>query len=185
MTDLECVKLLMDAPEAALQALMDQYMGLVYTIVNNLLKGVLAKEDVEECTSDVFLQFFRQRDRVDLEKGSIKAYLCTIAKRKAINRYREATRKPNLLPLMEHLELTEGETPEASAMVREETLALIQAIHSLGQPDAEILLRKYYLGESSKAIAERLGMTVSNLDTRAHRAIKKLQPLKECVTYGG
>ena len=41
--------------------------------------------------------------------------------------------------------------------------------------DSSILIRKYYLGQSSKTIAEELGMSVSNVDTRTHRAIMKLR----------
>ena len=52
---------------------------------------------------------------------------------------------------------------------------LVEAIKSLGEPDSEIIVRKFYFGESSKQISERLAMTVSAIDTRASRALKKLR----------
>ena len=45
----------------------------------------------------------------------------------------------------------------------------------MGHPDSDIMFRKYYLGQSSKTIAEKLNMTVSNVDTRAHRAVERLR----------
>ena len=45
----------------------------------------------------------------------------------------------------------------------------------MGHPDSDILFRKYYLGQSSKFIATKLNLTVSNVNTRAHRAVRKLR----------
>ena len=45
----------------------------------------------------------------------------------------------------------------------------------LSKPDREIIVRKFILGQSSKEIAAILGLSVSNVDTRTHRAIKKLK----------
>ena len=52
---------------------------------------------------------------------------------------------------------------------------LIKEVKALGEPDSEILMRKFYFSQSSKEIAEELNMTVSNVDTRTHRAIVKLR----------
>ena len=54
---------------------------------------------------------------------------------------------------------------------------IFNAIKNLGEPDSSIIFRKYYYGESSEKIAEILDMTPSNVDTRAHRAIKKLREM--------
>ena len=53
--------------------------------------------------------------------------------------------------------------------------ALMDAVKGLGEPDSEIIIRKFYLGESSKQISDRLSMTVSAIDTRTSRALKKLR----------
>ena len=55
---------------------------------------------------------------------------------------------------------------------------LIAAVKSLGEPDSEIIIRKYYFGETTKQISNRLSMTISAIDTRASRALKRL---RECV----
>ena len=52
---------------------------------------------------------------------------------------------------------------------------IFKEIAAMGHPDSDIMFRKYYLGQSSKTIAEKLNMTVSNVDTRAHRAVEKLR----------
>ena len=45
----------------------------------------------------------------------------------------------------------------------------------MGSPDAQILIRKYYFGQGSKEIAGELGLSVSDVDTRTHRAMEKLR----------
>ena len=52
---------------------------------------------------------------------------------------------------------------------------VLEAVEELGEPDREIMLRKFYLGEPSAQIAARLGMTAGGVDTRTHRAVEKLR----------
>ena len=54
---------------------------------------------------------------------------------------------------------------------------VFEAIKDLGELDSEIIIRKFYLSEPSKKIAKKLGMTVSAVDTRTHRALKKLREI--------
>lgn len=41
--------------EKALQAVIEQYSRLVATVINNISKGSLTKEDIEETVADVFI----------------------------------------------------------------------------------------------------------------------------------
>ena len=54
---------------------------------------------------------------------------------------------------------------------------VIKAVVELGEPDSSIIFRKYYYGESSKDISKALGVSVSNVDTRTHRALNKLRKM--------
>ena len=54
---------------------------------------------------------------------------------------------------------------------------VIRAVEDLGEPDSSIIFRKYYYGESSKEIAKATGLSVSNVDTRTHRALNKLRKM--------
>ena len=64
-------------------------------------------------------------------------------------------------------------------MCEEQKKKLLEAVKSLGSPDSEIIVRKYYMGESSKEIAEKLSLTVNAVDTRTSRALKKLRSIIE------
>lgn len=80
----------------------------------------------------------------------------------------------------EELEGAEPDTaagPEDEAESRERRQELLRAIDALENTDREILLRKYFMSQNSKDIARIMHMTVSAVDTRAHRAVKKLRSI--------
>jgi len=179
LRDEPLLKLLRKNPHKGLEAVMKDHMGLVYAIVANKLNVVCAKEDVEECVSDVFYQLYEQRNRIDPAKGSVRAFLCVLAKRRAIDVFRLKTGKYTAMPL-------DGEPPEDlpddfrvedSFDSQEERGLLLQTIKGLGEPDSEILIRKYYLGESTKQIAARFSMTVNAVDLNLFRSRKKLKEI--------
>ena len=180
MTDVELLELLHSDTHDALEQIMDLHTGLIYSIVRNKIYSICSTEDVEECVSDVFFDFYLNIDKIDLAKGSIKNYLCVIAKRRAINKYHQNCRICNSVSFEEETidpELSDDFCGDDELIKEEERQALTEAINSLGPPDSEIIKRKYYLLESSKCIAERLNMTVNAVDLRIFRAIKKLRQI--------
>ena len=154
---------------------MAQYGGLVYAVVRRNLPSEFGSADAEACAADAFGDFYLELDKYDPSKGSIRAWLCVIARHNAI----DLARRNTPLPLDEEIE-TSSCSLESDLEERELRRAVLDEVKSLGDPDREILLRKFYLGEPSKVIAARLGMSVSNVDTRTSRAIEKLRKnLKE------
>ncbi|OPJ60429.1 sigma-70 family RNA polymerase sigma factor [Clostridium chromiireducens] len=176
ISDIELLKLLHDKPEEGLKVMMDSYMALIYTIIFNKLSGTYSKEDIEECVSDVFFQVFHYKNRIDLEKGSIKAFLAVVAKRKAIDMYRK-NKNNNHIPIEDLPEDLYSMVDDVanSLLLKESKSVLINAIKSLGEPDSEIVIRKYYLYQSSKDISSDLGIKVNTIDKKVSRCIQKLK----------
>lgn len=174
MWDAELLDLLRGDPEKGLKALMSQYGGLVYAVVRrNLPRSAFCDADAEACTADAFGDFYLELDKYDPSKGSIRAWLCVIARHNAVDL---ARRNADVLPLDEEMSAnSDGTSLESELEGRELRRAVLSAVKALGEPDREIILRKFYLGEPSKNIAARLGMSVSNVDTRTSRAIDKLR----------
>ena len=161
MEDKRLLRLLERDPNAGMEQLMKQYTGLVYAVV----KSRLWEPDVEDCVAEVFVSFYEALPRFDPSRASVKTYLCVLAKNRAINL---AGRQRETVPLDD----AELESEQPDEVFRREVL---RAVAALGKPDSEILFRKYYYGESSKEIAAAMRMSVSNVDTRTHRALNKLR----------
>lgn len=176
MFDHALIKLIKTDTEKGLSALMDQYTGLVYTIVKNKISSVCSAEDIEETVSDVFVAFYNQIDNVDLKKGSLSAYLMTIAKRKAVDRFRSSCKPYEFTTDDEaYIEIPDSFNLENEAEKNKLYTRLITEINSLGEPDSTIVYRKYYFGESSKEIAALTGLTDDNVRKRLSRALRKLE----------
>lgn len=178
MGDPELLDLLRRDPEEGMKALIARYGALVYAAAKSRLpQGTFCPADVEGCAADAFSEFYLDLDKYDPARGSIRAWLCTIARHNAL----DLARRRAPLPLDEELAGTASEALlESDLEERELRTAVLEAVKALDQPDREILLRKFYLGERSKEIAGRLGLTVSNVDARTSRAVERLRKrLKE------
>lgn len=181
MTDTEWMELLQQDSDKAMHGIMEQYAALVKNIVSNRLSGVCSREDVEECVNDVFTELYLSAGQIDLQKGTVKGWLCAIAKHKATDRFREASKQQSTLSLEDEdtPDVTNGESAEDAAFRNARSEALTNAILSLGEPDREIIVRRFYYRESSASVAGRLGMTAGTVDTRVSRALKKLRKILE------
>jgi len=174
--DKELLLLLNQHPEKGLAKMMDSYLALVYTIVYGKLSGICNKQDIEECVSDVFFEIYRTRSRIDVEKGALKSYLAVVAKRKAIDVFRK--QRPNAgdiaLDAFAHDWVASDADVEKAVVAGETADLLIQGIKALGEPDSEIMIRKYYFGQSTKIIAKALAIKENTVDKKVSRALQKL-----------
>lgn len=177
MFDSGLLKLINENPEKGMSALMEQFTPLVYTVVKNKISSVCSDEDIEETVSDVFIAFYNQRSSVDLSKGSLSAYLMTIAKRRAVDKFRSCC-KPYEVSIDDDdcfIEIPDSFNLETNAERNLLYKRLIEEIKALGEPDSTIIFRKYYLGESSVKIADYTGLTADNVRKRLSRALKKVE----------
>lgn len=164
-------------PERALELLMDKYIKLVCSVVTRSLIPPFSVEDVDECVSDVFMRFYNSVSSIDLSRGSIRSYLCMIAKNRAVDFRR--SNPYSLIPSSLDDTLTSSDELEfcTEDMIdsREKRQMLANAIGSLAELDRQIIFRKYYCLEKSKDIAESLDISPNAVDIRAHKALKKLK----------
>ena len=178
MQDNELVELIKANPNKGLGILMSEYMGLVCTIVRDKLATVCDEFEMEACSSDIFIEFYNGIDKYTEAKGSVKSFLCVIAKRRAIDIFRKKSKEFGNVSIDNEeagVVIPDSTNIEEGYISKEQKKELLAAVEKLGEPDHEIIVRKYYFGESTRDIAERLTMTISAVDTRASRALKKLR----------
>lgn len=183
--DKRIISLIKKNPEKGMAVLIKQYSGLVNAIVKNKISGVCSYEDIEETVSDVFISFYKSINSVDLNKGSLSAYLATIAKRKSIDKLRSCNNHNEIRidDEFSYIELEDKQNLETQIEKKLLLKKLMKEIDKLGEPDSTIIYRKYLLCESSKAIAEHLGLTDENVRVRLHRALKKIETKLKGESY--
>ena len=168
--------------EQAVSLVINRFSRLLWPIARAVLEKVGCDQDIEECVADSFIYLWEHPEKFDPGKGSLKSWLCIVARSRAIDRYREITRY-GVLPLEEAvLVQTLGLQEEA---VRQETSReLLETVNSLGEPGREILMRRYYYDQKPRQIALALGMTVKQVDNSLYRS-KRLLREKLSATWGG
>lgn len=178
MDDAVLLERLRNDPEQGMAALIDAYGGLVYAVVRGKLRApAFGQTDVEHCVADSFSEFYCDLGKYSPEQGSIRSWLCVIARHNAMDALRRHYREGQTVSLDDEAAppIADDFSVEGDLEDRAFRAELAEAVKALGQPDREIILRKYWLAQSSKEIARAMHMTVSNVDTRAHRAIRKLR----------
>ncbi len=174
MKDEKLLELLRTDPNAGMDVLIGAYSGLVFAVVRARLSAVCDSSEIEDCVTDVFLNFQKGLGAF-VPRSSVKNYLAVIARNTAAMYLRNRIKTA---PIEEDgfvIEIPDGGDIAEEAAEKQLLESIWEEIKLMGHPDSGILIRKYYFGQSSKKIAADLGMKVSNVDTRAHRAIEKLR----------
>ena len=159
--------------ERALDAVIDQYSRLLWSIARPILRNIGTVEDMEECVADAFIQLWRNRETIIESRGGIKSWLCTVVKCKAIDCYRKTVQKSEISIAEQLFVFRAGLVDQTlDAVLQRELLA---AVNALGEPNHEILLRRYYYQQKPKDIALALDLTVKQVENRLFRAKQLLR----------
>ncbi|MDE6781749.1 MAG: sigma-70 family RNA polymerase sigma factor [Ruminococcus sp.] len=186
MNDSEWEQLLASSPRDAYEFLIEQYGGLIYTIVINKLGRFGTREDVEDCVSDIMVEFLKNAGNFSAVTGSLKTYISTVAKFRAIDAFRRISGQNNHYSGIDDEEInlppSENNTEEEAEkrIFRQE---LWNIVKSLGEPDSSIIIYQYFYNRKISEIARILGMTSGAVQKRSLRARKKIGVILENGDY--
>ncbi len=130
----------------------------------------------EELVQDSFVRLWRNAHSFDPERGSVRTFVYTIARRAAIDLQRRAKRVP--VPLdPDPVERALGTDPAAPDAF-ERLLVGIEvrdAMTSLSSAHREVLELAYDRGLSQRQIADRLGVPLGTVKTRTYHALRAMR----------
>jgi len=148
----------------ALGEFYDRFAGLVNALA---LRIVRDGADAEDVVQEVFVQVWRQASRFDRSRGSVEAWLCTMARTRALDRLRRRTSRR---------EEPEEAAPASTEHPRtEEGLAVRKALEALSSDQRRALELAYYEGLTQSEIAEKLGEPLGTVKTRIRTAMIRLR----------
>jgi RNA polymerase sigma-70 factor, ECF subfamily len=189
-TDGELVARIALGDEVAFAEVYERYAQPVFGAAVRLLGDRGAAEEVVQ---ETWLALWNRADQFDAERGSVAAWLLTIARNRSLDRYRATSRRPRLVPIggdeNEGLDETErmlaagtpigtgggGGDPEA-ALDRSWTRAVVRAVLAT-LPDVErrVIELAYDDGLTQAEIAARIGWPIGTVKTRTRRALSRLR----------
>lgn len=179
MTHQEYRLLLKADTQKAQRAVFDEYFNYVYVIVCNRLNSCARREDIDECVSDVFIDIFSSYAPEMPIEGDIKGFVAMVAERRATDYFRKLTRSPAAVYIDDDTAevLPAADDVQKSSEDNEMRKILLELIDSLGEPDATIIIQKFFFNRNSREISEIVPLAPVSIRLRSIRALKKLRKM--------
>ena len=187
--DKELMALIVKEDRGALETLYDRYGGGVYSLALRMLRS---PESAQEVTQDTFLSVWRRGSSYKPSKGSVTAWLFTIAHHKAIDELRRRRRRD--IHLQYGVDLTNKpsdgrDDPVDFASARFQRGQIMDALATLRPEQREVVLLAYYEGLTHSEIAQYLEQPLGTVKTRMRLGLKRLREFlqprtQELAEYG-
>ncbi len=178
-SDIRLMHIMKKDPQEGMRLLLEQYTGLVWHIISAHLNN---PEDIRECVSETFSQFYFRREKYNPQKASLSLYLAAIARRIAVSRYRKEKRYHSGLQTRHSSGSPKISVSESicASEHREYSRAelkadLEQAMKELRPDELEIIRMKYYDSMTIREIAASLNLPYETVKKRHHRSLGKLR----------
>ena len=155
-------------------AFAELYDLTVRRIYGTVLRVLRAPEHAEEVTQEVYAELWQQAARYNPSKGSVISWMCTVARRRAVDRVRSVSSE------MARDERYAGTAdPEIdqvwdSATQRQDIERVRRGLQSLTDLQSETLTLAYYEDLTQSQIATRLNVPLGTVKARMRDAMKRL-----------
>jgi RNA polymerase sigma-70 factor (ECF subfamily) len=191
--DVELMRDVVQGSETALARLYDRHAAAIY---RHALSVSRDRGMAEEVVQETFLALWDRAELFDPARGSLGAWLSTIARNRAIDRLRSKSRRhgaasfsdltadqPDPESTVDWLvasgQLVGAGTPEVDPEVAvtasEADAAVASALTGLTELELEPILLAYRDGLTQAEIAARLGWPIGTVKTRSRRALRHLR----------
>ena len=170
----DLVDRLVSRDQTALGELHDRFARVVYAMA---LKISGSPGEAEDVTIDTFWQVWQQANRYDPVRGSVGAWICTIARSRALDRLRTQRRSPLIATdePPERADLTIDEDPEQDVFLAERSAIVRSALGELSDSQREAIELAFYHGLSHAEIADRLNEPLGTIKTRIRLGLSKMR----------
>lgn len=163
-----------DGDQDALGQLYDETNRAVFGLAMRVLNDTGLAEEV---TLEVYTQVWRQATAYDPRRGTPSAWILTIARSRAIDRFRATDQNRKRAEPLTTLETAEsaGTDPESTASEAERRRIVRAALETLPTEQRQVIELAYFGGLSHSEIAETLQQPLGTVKTRTRLAMIRLR----------
>jgi len=162
-----------DGDAGALGELYDRHAAAALAVAMRVVGGRAEAEDV---VHDAFVAVWRKIDRFDAQRGSLRAWLLTVVRNRAIDRVRARRTAVDVDDADERSLLRTGPNPTwDAALDRAAANDLRQAMDALPDEQRRAVELAYFEGYTYREVAEITGVPPGTANGRLRLALAKLR----------
>jgi RNA polymerase sigma-70 factor (ECF subfamily) len=151
--------------------------------INGLLRRMLEHpEDAEEVLLDVYMKAWKYAGAYSEKRGSVQAWLVTMARNTAIDRIRQKSAQPKMMafePDETPEPVCRDSSPEEQSLDRERRRRVQQVLNELPDEQREALVLAFFGGLTHIELAEQLGEPLGTIKSRIRMGLMRLRGLLE------
>ncbi|MCW2494183.1 sigma-70 family RNA polymerase sigma factor [Jatrophihabitans sp.] len=158
--------------EALLRTLHDEHAHALWSYAVSLTRGDHAR--AQDVVQETLLRAWRNPAVLDQSQGSARGWLFTVAKRIAIDEWRSARSRHEMVAE----QLPERPSEADADAVAQRTVdrhVVVAALRTLTPEHRDVVLECYFRGSSVAQAAETLGIPPGTVKSRAHYALRALR----------
>lgn len=159
----------------AVQAVLDQYGGLVWSLARRFSAN---QSDAEDAVQEIFLDVWKSAGRFDPAVASEATFVSMIARRRLIDRNRRTGRQPASEPIHDASAFQSPEV-ERAAQIGDEAARAARAFKDLSQEQQRVLRLSIFHGLSHEKISAATGLPLGTVKTHARRGLIRIRELLE------
>jgi RNA polymerase sigma-70 factor, ECF subfamily len=157
----------------ALGELYDRYSG---TALATALRVVRDREEAEDVVHDAFVTVWKKIDRFDAARGSLRAWLMTVVRNRAIDRVRARRVTVDVDDADERSLLRTGPNPTWEDALRRTSAAEVhEALATLPEDQRQALELAYFHGYTYREVADVTGVPPGTASGRLRLGLAKLR----------
>ncbi len=171
--DADLARRLMARDETSLQEVIRLYGGIVHGMARRVLADPTLAEEVAQ---DAFLTLWRRPGAFDPDRGSLKTFLTSIARNKAI----DLVRKEETLKRAKESLLQEVQGREDTVVFQDRVdtrSEIYTALRQLPETQREAIVLAYFGGRTYREVADELAAPEGTIKTRMRDGLIKLRTL--------
>lgn len=178
--DSEIIEHVLQKDKQAYGLIIDKYKRTVFAVVSRMLGPTSA--DIQDVAQEVFIKAYLHLQHYKPEH-SFPAWLHRIAVNHCLDHLRK--RKRNQTEYGVEQEPAHLDTPEYFYLQKERSVSLQNEMEKLGEDYQAVFSLRYMCGWSYQEISDHLGIPVTTVQMRLHRARKKMKRILETSWEGG
>lgn len=175
LADEELMPLIGEKDPEAFEVFYDRHGGVAYSLAYRIVGEKGAAEDV---TQEAFISIWRSGARFDRARGSVRSWMLSIVRNRAIDALRSRAGKAPKLTFDDDAALEQRpaeELTDEEAMQHETAKEVRGALGTLPGEQAKVIQMAYFGGFSQSEIAAMLGVPLGTVKGRMRLGMEKIR----------